>query len=459
MSSKKNILLICADQHRQDCVGYAKGYPVKTPNIDRIANEGIRFNRAYTPNPICVPARRSLICSKRPESFGTLCNDDQGIPMLPFTSSAFSWARELQRAGYYNGYIGEWHVSHSETPQSFGYDDYVPVSALTSEYGKYPSDTSHGFFGDASAVPLECSRTHKAADEAIRMMKDAKDRPWHIRLNFTDPHLPCRPSEPFASMYPEVPKWAAFDDDLKNKPFMQRQMLYNWNNADRPWEDYERMVKLYYGMISQLDDAVGKVLSYLESVGEYENTLVIYTSDHGDMTGERRMLDKHYIMYDSVVRVPFCMRVPKLEGGIEVNEPVYSMLDLGPTLLEYAGCETPEGLHGKSLLPYMEGKEPLEKRKYALVTYNGQQFGLYTQRMICDTEYKYVWNLSDKDELYNTKSDPAELYNLASSEDPEVKEILSRMRKDMIAELDAVQDYTMRSPWLRDQLLYNRKAN
>lgn len=448
-----NILFICADQHRRDCVGYSKRYPVKTPNIDRIANEGIRFDRAYTPNPICVPARRSMMCCQRPEAFGTLCNDDQGIPMLPFTSKSFSWARCVKEKGYYNGYIGEWHVSHDEDPTAFGYDRYVSTGQLMKYYADYPSDTSHGFFGDVSAVPFEKSRTHMAAEYAVEMMKEAGERPWHIRLNFTDPHLPCRPSEPFASMYPEVPKWEAFDDNFENKPFMQRQMLLNWNNKDRPWEDYCRMVKLYYGMITQMDDAVGRVLAYLDSTGQYENTLIIYTSDHGDMTGERRMLDKHYIMYDSVVRVPLCMKLPGGPLGRVCDQPVYNM-DIGPTVLDFLGCEIPPGLHGKSLLGAARGEDI--GREYALVTYNGQQFGLYTQRMICDGKYKYVWNPSDKDELYNTENDPGELCNLIDDE-KEAKE-LSRLRLAMIDELCKVNDYTMRSPWLIDQLKYGRKA-
>ena len=200
--------------------------------------------------------------------------------------------------------------------------------------------------------------------------------PWQLRLNFTDPHLPCRPSEPFASMYESVPKWAAFDDTLENKPFMQRQMLLNWNNAGRGWAEFERMVKLYYGMISQIDDAVGKVLNYLKKIGQYDNTLIIYTSDHGDMTGERRMLDKHYVMYDSLARVPLCMRLPGGEhAGATVDDIVIHSLDLPPTLLEFCGLDVPKDLPGRSLMPYLargEGRKPAETR----FPPNGQQFGL-----------------------------------------------------------------------------------
>lgn len=457
MSGKPNILFICADQHRRDCVGYANAYPVKTPNIDRIAREGIVFSRAYTPNPICVPARRSLVCGQRPESFGTLCNDDQGVPMLPFTSERYSWARALQAAGYKNGYVGEWHVSPEE-PTAFGYDDYVSKPSLSAPIAaEYPAAYEHGFFGDVCPAPVEKSLTHRAADAAIGMIDKYGSSPWQLRLNFTDPHLPCRPSEPFASMYESVPKWAAFDDTLENKPFMQRQMLLNWNNAGRGWAEFERMVKLYYGMISQIDDAVGKVLNYLKKIGQYDNTLIIYTSDHGDMTGERRMLDKHYVMYDSLARVPLCMRLPGGEhAGATVDDIVIHSLDLPPTLLEFCGLDVPKDLPGRSLMPYLRGEKVENLPEYALVTYNGQQFGLYTQRMITDKRYKYVWNCSDTDELYDTEEDPAELCNLI--DDPAYAGQLQTLRRALVGELDRARDYTMRSPWLREQLLYGRKA-
>ena len=445
-----NVLFICVDQQRRDCLGYTNGYPVKTPNIDRLAAEGVDFEQAYTPNPICVPARRSMICGRRPEQVGTLYNYDQGIPSVPFSPDNYSWSRDFKTAGYKCGYIGAWHVSELP-PTEFGYDDYVSVKELN-RYDK--TEYKNGFYGDVCGLPVDQSETHRAADAAIDLIKKYGDG-FQIRVNFSGPHLPCRPCEPFASMYKDAPLWRAFDDDLKNKPFMQRQMVQNWNNAETDKEVFRRTQRLYFGMISQIDDAIGKMLSYLDETGLSDNTVVVYTSDHGDMCGERRMLDKHYIMYDSVVRTPFIIRNP---GAAHRTVPdlVINALDIVPTLLDLCGLKKPDGLQGVSLAPYLTGKEPEKTRKYALVTYNGQQFGLYTQRMITDGHIKYVWNCSDMDELYFLDSDPDELANRAN--DDEQKELLLKLRRDMAAELKEADDYTMRSPWLYDMLINGRKA-
>ena len=167
------------------------------------------------------------------------------------------------------------------------------------------------------------------------------------------------------------------------------------------------------------------------------------------------MLDKHYIMYDSVVKTPFIVRYPGASHKT-VSDPVINALDIVPTLLDICGLHKPEGLQGVSLMPYLTGKQPEKIRKYALVTYNGQQFGLYTQRMITNGHIKYVWNCSDMDELYFIDSDPDELINRANDE--EQKELLLKLRRDLAAELKEADDYTMRSPWLYDTLYNGRKA-
>ena len=456
---KPNILFISCDQQRWDCLGFNERYPVKTPNIDRLAEEGISFDHSFTPLPTCCPARQALLCGKRPERYGALWNFDQGTPVGSVPADAFSWARSLSECGYRTGYVGKWHVSPTLTPLDFGYEDYVSEGELQSYQRKMNPSLSFkkGFFGEVSPYPYEDSPTHRNAAHVIELVDKYEGEPWHIKMDFAEPHLPCRPSEPFASMYSEVPKWRAFDDTLEGKPFIQRQMRYNWNTADMSWEELGETARLYYGYISQVDDAVGRVLDHLEKKGILDNTVVIYTADHGDMCGERRMMDKHYVMYDEVVRVPLVIRYPELiEKGKRSRAFVTNMLDLVPTILSLAGAPIPDDLDGISLMPYLKGETAESIRKYAMVTYNGQQFGLYTQRMIRNEKYKYVWNPTDMDELYDLESDPAELKNLAMRE--EYAEILKTLRADLLAELDSVADCTVNSKWLRDQLANNAKT-
>lgn len=459
---KPNILFISCDQQRWDCLGFNHRYPVQTPNLDRLAAEGMRFNNSYTPLPVCCPAREALICGKRPERIGALCNYDN-VPLRLISKDEFSWARELAADGYRTGYVGKWHVSPELTPLDFGYEDYVPVSVLTGHQAqKYPdrsyrqAEFPEVFFGEPSPYPLEDSPTHQNAAHVMRLIDTYGDAPWHIKMDFPEPHLPCRPAEPFASMYESVPKWHSFDDSLEGKPYIQKQMRWNWKTRDLTWEEAEKCVRLYYGYISQIDDAIGRVLRHLEEIGQLDNTVIIYTADHGDMCCDRKMMDKHYIMYDEVVRVPLVIRYPRMIAPNSQSDAfVTNMLDLVPTILDFAGLPHPADTDGISLMPYLTGAQTESIRKYAMSTYNGQQFGLYVQRMLRSNDYKYIWNLTDTDELYDLKKDPHELHNCIH--DPAYAEILQVLRRDLLNELDAVQDFAARGNWVRDQLRCGNK--
>ncbi|MCQ2430525.1 MAG: sulfatase-like hydrolase/transferase [Clostridia bacterium] len=461
MSKKPNILFISCDQLRWDCLGFNDRYPVRTPNLDLFASESTCFDQAYTPLPTCSPARQALLCGQRPERFGALWNYDQGIPVGHIADDAYSWARSLTDAGYRNSWVGAWHVHPTLTPLDYGYQEFISSGDLASYQRKAHPELSFrkGFFGEVSPYPVEDSPTHRCAAEVIRIIDESGEGPWHVQMNFSEPHLPCRPSEPFASMYGsgDVPEWASFNDPFEGKPYIHRQMLLSWETDKLTWDDFRETVRLYYAWITQIDDAVGRVLRHLEERGLAEDTVVIFTADHGDMCGDRHMMDKHYVMYDEVTHVPLVVRYPRLgNAGRRCPAMVTNMLDIVPTILELAGCTVPSGLDGISLMPYLTGERVDSLRRYALVTYNGQQFGLFTQRMIRDDNWKYVWNPCDTDELYDMRNDPHELHNLSA--DPAYADVLAGLRRDLLRELTAVDDYTIKSGWLRDQLAKNRKV-
>lgn len=461
-SIKPNVLMIIPDQQRYDCIGYSNDYPVKTPNIDKLALQGIWFSNAYTPIPLCCPARQALLNGRRPEAFGALWNYDAALKIPALEPDEYSWTRDLQEYGYRTGYVGKWHVHPTYDPTHYGFDDYV------SEYEyavfrskKHPGAVfSKGFIGEIDAVPLEDSRTHWLAAQAISLIErySEEERPWHIRLDFPEPHLPCQPVAQFADMYkPEdVPMWRSFSDEFINKPYIQKQQLYNWNIQDYTWEDWAPIVARYYGIISQVDDAIGKVLDVLDEMGIAENTVVIYTPDHGDMCGGHRMMDKHYVMYEDIVKVPMIIRWPgRIRQGMVCSEFVYNFLDLPPTILEMVGLKPKEFFHGRSMLPLLRGEEVCDWRKEAVSTYNGQQFGLYTQRMIRYDNWKYIWNTTDVDELYDLEKDPNELYNLIYDES--CGQVIADLRYRLYEVLLKEGDGLVKSPWLREQLLKGRK--
>lgn len=451
-----NIILFLADQHRYDCTGYAKKYPVSTPNIDKTGEKGAVFTHAFTPTPVCAPARQAILSGRRPESFGALWNYNF-IKTNTLMPSDSCFPRELAAKGYRNIFIGAWDGS-TEPPEKFDLEhrhknsDYAAYIAE-----KHPQiEYKNGYFGEKSPLPLSDSRVNWYVDKAVEELQTLSEsqNPWFLWLDIVDPHLPCRPSPPFSEMYENapIPQWDGFGDDFAEKPYIQKQQLYNWGLESMEWRDWEPTVKHYYSMISQVDDAFGRLCRTVEEMGLSDNTVIIYTSDHGDMCGSHGMIDKHYVLYDDVCRVPLVIKYPGAAEGVIADQFVSNCLDIAPTIGEIAGFEL--DCHGKSLLPLVRG-EPQARDEYTVSAANGQQFGSYTQRSIRTKKYKYILNLTDTDEFYDLETDPGELKNLIN--DPQFDPIVAEMRKQLKAELLRCKDPFISKGWLNRQFDENKK--
>ena len=461
--NNKNLLFIMCDQQRYDCIGFSGIRPVKTPNIDKIAQNGAFFKNAYTPIPVCAPARQALISGRRPESFGGLWNFGITHPVREISDKDYLYTRSLKDCGYNTAFCGKWNVSASLKPENYGFDIYVGDGEINAEINKkYQNininyDYKNGVFGDSCPVPLEDSHTHILAREANKIINNfsEQNKSWFINVDFQEPHLPCRPSAPFDVMYkPEdIEKWGGFDDKFINKPYMHKQQVINWNLEDKSWEEWSRTVALYYGFISQYDDAIGLILKNLEDIGQLENTVIVYTCDHGDLCGSHNMIDKHYVMYEDLTHVPFIIRADGLIKPQIFEGYAHNCLDFAPTVLDLLEIDKPVNiLHGESLMPALANGGTWT-RDYAVSSYNGQQFGLYSSRCIKSGDYKYVWNLSDIDEFYDLSADPYELDNLIY-EKPR-SDIIADLRVKLYNELERCGDPMI--GWTKDQLLKGRK--
>ncbi|MBQ4046904.1 MAG: sulfatase-like hydrolase/transferase [Clostridia bacterium] len=454
---RPNFLMIVADQHRADMIGAAGKFPVETPNLDALCARGTRFENAFTPLPVCAPARQSMLCGLNPDSYGAYWNF--GFFAAASLSPNDYWPSQLQKSGYRTAFFGKWAASQHHGATEFGYDSYTGFaehSALIAE--KFPEHKGHGWFGGKSDLPLEFSKTHwlagKAAEQ-IRSYADA-DEPWHIRVDYTDPHLPCEVSEPFYSRYAEadLPEWGGFSDSLIGKPYIQKQQQLNWGLDGMTWEDWLPCVRNYYGMVSQIDDSIGLMLKALEESGQLDNTVIFYLADHGDTCGSRGMIDKHYILYDDVVKVPLIVCGPAIAQGAVADELVSIGLDLPPTVDALFGVTSPEA-QGQSMMPLMRGEHPEDWRKEIVASSNGQQFGFFNQRMLRDHSYKYVWNLTDIDEFYDLTVDPDEKENRIHL--PEYADRISAMRKRLAELLKEQGDPFAKSSWLNRQLYEDKK--
>lgn len=463
-ATRPNILLIYSDQHRFDSVG-VNGHPLaQTPTMDRLAAEGANFTSAFTPIPMCVPARCCMLSGQWPTRHGTIFNFD-GETFKPLDTSIPTSTRTVMNAGYHNIHIGRWHVSPGDkhTPIDYGSHDYIP----TWRYGKWrkaqglkPAPGDQGWRGqtDPHSTP-EQSFLGWSAGKVIDAMKlcQSEGEPFFIRWQMAEPHLPCRPCEPFASMYDpaQIQPWPGFADELANKPYIQKQMRATWDVEGMSWEQWAPVVARYLGVISQLDSQIGRVLETLEQMGIAGNTLVIYTTDHGDMCGSHGMVDKHYNMYEDIVHVPMMMRWPGvIPAGRTVDDFVSNAIDLPVTLCEAAGADAPGTFMGESLLPLAAGTGK-GSREDIFASYHGNQFGGYSQRMVRDRRWKYVWNATDTDELYDLQTDPGELVNRIA--DTSCQEAITRLRERLLWWMDHTQD-SLNNRWIRGQIEGGRKV-
>lgn len=459
-SSRPNILLVQADQHRYDCVGVNGHDVVETPTLDRLAEEGTNFTNAFTPTPICSPERASLMTGRWPSGHGThnLIGQPGGRPL---DQRLVTFAQVASEAGYATRYVGRWHLGHEEDggPEQFGfdqwisndaYDDWRAAQGLPERPGP---NAETGWFGQVDAgVEPEESRLAWGADRTIEQLEDLStdDEPFLLRWDTFEPHLPNVVPEPYASMYdPDaIEPWGSFAEDLSNKPYPQQQVRRIWRLEGLTWEDWAPTVARYLGEITLLDHQLGRILERLAELGLAEDTVVIYTADHGDMCGAHGMIDKHFSMYDDIVRVPMFVRGPDIPADEENDAFVCHALDIAATICEMTAGEIPASFQGDSLLPLFRD-DPGREEIYAL--FDGCQMGLYQSRMLRDDRYKYVWNLTARDELYDLEIDPHERENLVTDPTPETPAVLTEMRERLLAWIYDTND-TLANPWAAGQL-------
>jgi arylsulfatase A-like enzyme len=445
-----NILMIVTDQQRRDTIGVYGSQIARTPAIDAMAGEGMTFDFAFTPCGLCSPTRSSLLTGVYPHSHQVLTNVQLHPLRTHLTPESDILCSHLKQAGYRLGYVGKWHVSPDRDPRAFGFEQYVSLS----DYAVYRKKLGIPFLPESNnymvptsardPVPLAHCRAAFLADNAIRMMEEFSrdgERPFFIRLDFHGPHMPMVIPEPYASMYDpgSIPPHPNFEDPLTGKPAVQSIKRQHWGTERMTWSDWQPLVARYYGEVSLLDAQVARVLESLERIGQKDNTVVIYTTDHGDTMGAHKIWNKDYTMYDEIYRVPFIVRWPGIaQSGSRCDTYIHHFLDLTPTLLEIAGIACPHDVHGRTLVPLLKGQEQSRPRE-AFCEFHGSHMGLYTIRMLQTDRYKYVFQANDVDELYDHDNDPYELQNVVG--DPNYASDLKDLKHKMVDWMAATKDH------------------
>ncbi len=439
----KNILFIFADQHRYNVMGCA-GHPlVQTPNLDALAQHGVRFTEAWCQSPICQPSRASIITGRYPHELDVIGNTGG------FDASWPTVMKQLQTAGYETASIGKTHYHESYQPpqeegeldmrdqadfvKAFGwdyvleeYDKYLhvarrlrtPYTDHLEKHGQLNAyrDQIRSIFrltpthwrGETSVLPQELDLTTFLADEANSWLRTrSRDKPFFLKLAFVQPHVPLVDDPTWADYYKDadidVPEQIA--PERVNEPWTRyMDALDKHSQAQVMNEDFVREgTRHYLGMVSLFDQKIGEVLATLEELGQLEDTWIIHTSDHGEMLGEHRLWAKMNF-YRGSVQVPLIIKPP---GGMEARteDELVELTDVTATIADIAEAEAPAGCRGNSLLPALTGGF---QGRDCLFSRIGQFAGVRTR------DHRLTMHLNSKTscELFDLSADPEEATNL-----------------------------------------------
>jgi arylsulfatase A-like enzyme len=481
---RPNVLVLMVDQQRQDTLGCYGGFGsqvCRTPRLDQLAAEGVRFERAYTAAPLCSPARASLQTGLWPTHHGILFNTGSrdlgtfrnarvgdGVPAL---------GRLLRDEEYHTAYFGKWHCGPDADIPRLGYDEgphatdlqsvqipgpgtYPKIDPVVRRWARGPTVYSAVTTadGDDYREIWYCNR----AQEWLRAHAASRqDQPFLCFLSLPGPHWPCIPPERYAALYDwrTVPLPGNLDDPLTGKPASHRVYRDEAGDSSSVTDDeWRKCLARYYACVTLIDEHFGRTLDVLEETGQARDTLVIYIADHGDIMGAHRLFDKGPFMYEETVAIPLIMRWPEgMPAGLTVA-PFVSTIDVLPTILEAIGMGAPDELDGRSLWPLIHGTAAGDAGApnwpddaYSQFFGHGEGRGLYDVRMLRTDRHKFVYYPHDIDELYDTREDPWELRNLALEREwqPLREELQARLVRRMHEADDPLRNWMKERPTSR----------
>ncbi|MFL2529702.1 MAG: sulfatase [Candidatus Azotimanducaceae bacterium] len=442
---KPNILFLMTDQQRWDTID-AHGDWVRTPNIDGIAKKGTLFSQCITTSPVCVPARLTLATGQYPHSTGIWTHQEYTMP-----ATAQNWMREIQKQGYRTSLFGKTHLHphigdlrEQETLlHSWGLDDVDEIggprasahvmSHMTASWKRkgllenYKTDIKTRFANKPyivrpSPLPLQDYYDVYVGQRAKEYLKAYNcNKPWFCWVSFGGPHEPWDTPEPYASMYdpssmPLAISKRSIKKNVRPKGFLDEITNGKWS-PDFKAGEVNAMRANYAGNVTLIDDQIGEILEAIEDRGEIDNTIIAFTSDHGEMNGDHGLIYKMNFL-DGSVRVPLIIKAPGFEEGLTNNSLVENS-DLGPTLLQLVGRDIGYNQFAKSLVDAMDGSNHREDGLSEIVG----------EFMLMNDEWKIALNRDGLTYLlFDRKNDPQELVNLTGDLGYRSKEVALRHR-------------------------------
>ena len=419
---RPNFLFIYTDDQRWDALGCA-GHPfLRTPNIDRIAREGVRFRNAFVTIPLCSPSRASFLTGQYAHTHRVTTNANNNALSHQLTT----FPRLLQRAGYETAFIGKWHMGNDDTPRP-GFDRWVSFRGQ----GVYNDPVLNI---DGKVDKVQGYMTDILTEHAVEFLRRSRSKPFSLCLAHKAVHGPFTPAERHKHLYSTEPlqRPASGQDALEGKPALRRQAgekQYPPEVAAQLRGFNENLIRNQLRCLAAVDESVGRVLTALEETGQLDDTLVVYASDNGYFWGEHGLGDKR-AAYEESIRIPLLMRYPRLIRAGAVRDEAVLNIDLAPTLLELGGA--PEGLHGHSLVPLLKGRRGGWRQSFLAEYFAEPQYPrVPTWQAVRTDRWNYIHytELEGMDELYDLKADPHELHNLIA--DPKAAGALQRMQAEL----------------------------
>ncbi|WP_332461104.1 sulfatase-like hydrolase/transferase [Acuticoccus mangrovi] len=415
-----NVLFIMSDEHSKRVAGFYGNETIKTPHLDALAARGTVFDAAYTNCPICVPARAAFATGRYVHQIGHWDN------AFPYAGTPPAWGHRLQAAGHRCDSIGKLHYRGSTDPAGFD-DEILPLHVLNGEGDiqgmirrpppKRPSTAQlagDAGPGESTYIAYDRQIRDAACDWLRAAAAGERGEGWTCFVSFVCPHFPLVASPEFFDLYPldEVPMPRLREaGDFPDHPVLRTlRAVQSYEDHFRDEEHVRIAVAAYYGMVSFLDDNVGRILATLEATGLAEDTVVIYASDHGDNLGTRTFWGKSN-MYEESAAIPMIMAGKDVPAGRRVATPV-SLIDAHPTILEAVGVAPDPAdadLPGRSLFAIVEGAD-FDRTAFSEYHAVASITGIFMVRF---GRYKYVYYVDHRPQLYDLEADPFETRDLA----------------------------------------------
>jgi N-acetylglucosamine-6-sulfatase len=437
---RPNMVVVLVDDLRWDDLACA-GHPfVNTPNIDRVAHEGMRFRNAFCTTPLCSPVRASLLTGLYTHHHGILDNTNRSAA----SHTLMTFPGELQKAGYETAYVGKWHMGNDDTVrpgfdhwvsmkgQGTSFDPVLNVNGKRIQHAGHTTDvlneTAAAFVRKNRDTPFCLYIAHKALHPELVQYDDG---------SISDPSAAkFLPAQRHETWYVDdaVPWRLNAIDSLEGKPALQ-QKIAGLPPLSRATGTSDETVRDRLRMLAAVDDGIGMLFETLEDCGELDRTVLVFLSDHGYWYGEHGLSVERRLAYEEALRIPLLVRYPRLIKAGSISDEFALSIDLAPTLIDLAGVKTEIQMDGRSLVPLLRGKTPPDWRESFLVEYNTDTVFPRVRNMgykaIRTKRWKYIRfnKLNGMDELYDLRNDPYEMKNVIHA--PDIQPVLNELNKNL----------------------------